>query len=284
MTISSRQKQCYPYTGPALGLFALAIMMLSSTAWSANENIGRVLASVGDFQAIQADNSTRQLKRRSPVHEQETLTTGAEAYGQVRFSDGSLLEIKANSRFRIEEYSYDEKKSGGESATFNLIKGAMRTVTGAIGKQNREQYKVKTAIATIGLRGTHWGLRLCENGECRDSNGNPLPDGLYGGVINGAVIVKTNAGEEVYRAGMFFHVSGPDALPVLLPEPPGIVFSGKRSDNGSGGSEFGFYSKGPLPEIPWKGPGMEPDYRSTDQGVPSRIINQGSNDLMPGYN
>ncbi|OOZ36542.1 FecR family protein [Solemya velesiana gill symbiont] len=247
-----------------IGASAIIGLLWSPTAWSATEKIGRVLTSMGDFTAVQQNSNVRKLKRRSPVYQQDTLTTGEKSYGQVRFSDGSLFELQANSRFVVEEFRFDKNKPGEDSAAFNLIKGAMRSVTGAIAKEN---YKVKTAVATIGLRGTHWGLRLCENGECKDKDkdGNPLPDGLYGGVIDGAVIVKTNAGDVVFEAGMFFHVSGPNALPELLPGPPGIIFGGRTTDTGTEGSEFGFYSDAPLPEIPWEGPGVEPDYRSTDQ-------------------
>ncbi|MES9870761.1 MAG: FecR family protein [Sedimenticola sp.] len=245
------------------GSYALLCLLLFAAPAQSSENIGRVLSSVGDFAALQPDNVTRPLKRRSPVLQQDTLSTGDDAYGQVRFSDGGLLELQANSQFRVEEYRFDKDKPGAESATFSLIKGAMRTVTGAIGKRNKEAYSLKTAVATIGLRGTHWGIRLCGEGECRDSNGNPIHSGLYGQVTEGAVIVKTNAGEKVFKAGEFFYVPGPDQLPMLLEGQQWsyLITSGNIAEGVQRVTE----QYPGLPGVPWEGPDVEPEYRSTDQ-------------------
>ncbi|OQX32785.1 MAG: hypothetical protein B0D96_02355 [Candidatus Sedimenticola endophacoides] len=253
----------------------LGLLAVQSAAGS--EPAGRVLASVGDFHAEQEAGEARPLARRSPVFATDTLVTGADAYGQVRFSDGALFEFPAESRFRVEAYAFDPAAPEEGEALLHLLKGAMRTVTGAIGKENREHYRVSTPVATIGLRGTHWGIRLCENGGCRDPDGNPLADGLYGGVIDGAVLVRTQAGELLCSPGMFFYVAGPQSPPRLLPGPPGVVFSGGGSATGAGTRELGLHGA-PLgtllPELQWRGPGVEGGYRAGDQ-LDSRGLPQG---------
>ncbi len=57
--------------------------------------------------------------------------------------------------------------SGSSRAFFRLVKGGFRSVSGLIGKLNREDYRVSTPVATIGIRGTVYSARLCE-GACED--------------------------------------------------------------------------------------------------------------------
>lgn len=52
-------------------------------------------------------------------------------------------------------------------AFFRLLKGGFRSVSGLIGKANHEDYRVSTPVATIGIRGTRYGARLCQ-GDCSD--------------------------------------------------------------------------------------------------------------------
>ncbi|MES2884276.1 MAG: hypothetical protein V4709_05700 [Pseudomonadota bacterium] len=57
--------------------------------------------------------------------------------------------------------------SGTSRAFFRLVKGGFRSVSGVIGKLNREDYRVTTPVATIGIRGTVYSARLCQ-GACED--------------------------------------------------------------------------------------------------------------------
>lgn len=60
-------------------------------------------------------------------------------------------------------------ESEGETsrAFFRLVKGGFRSVSGLIGKVNQDDYRVSTPVATIGIRGTRYGARLCQ-GDCAD--------------------------------------------------------------------------------------------------------------------
>lgn len=60
-----------------------------------------------------------------------------------------------------------EPGSDSSRAFFRLVKGGFRTVSGLIGKVNQDDYRVSTPVATIGIRGTRYGVRICQ-GECAD--------------------------------------------------------------------------------------------------------------------
>ncbi len=77
--------------------------------------------------------------------------------------DGTLITVGRDSEFVIREYRlYREQPN---VATFELVKGAFRSITGLITKR-ASRYVVHSRVATIGVRGTDFwgGYGLTENG------------------------------------------------------------------------------------------------------------------------
>ena len=66
--------------------------------------------------------------------------------------------------FKFEEFNIEPKK---ERSVVRLFKGGMRTVTGYLSKRNPNAFKVRTAAATIGIRGTEFDARLCKS-DCAE--------------------------------------------------------------------------------------------------------------------
>ena len=76
-------------------------------------------------------------------------------------------------RYRIDDYRYEGKTDGDEKGFFSLLKGSLRTVTGLVGKVNRQNYKITTSVATIGIRGTEFKVESDDDGV-RVSTGEGL--------------------------------------------------------------------------------------------------------------
>lgn len=182
----------------------------------------RVVFLLGEVVAVDRDGNRRTLGRGSEVSEGETLVTGEKSQAQLRFTDGALLSLRAESRFRIDEYRYERGPEGVQRAFFSLLQGGLRTITGVIGKRSRHDYRVDTPVATIGKRGTHYALYLCQAGGCVSPE--RLEDGLYGGVVEGAVAATTKKGVKVFATDQYFHVASLDAVPESLFRPPAILF------------------------------------------------------------
>jgi hypothetical protein len=83
---------------------------------------------------------------------------------QVRMADGAYISLQPNTEFGIKEYKFEGKADGTESAFYSLLKGAMRTVTGLIGRVNRDRYQVATPTATVGIRGTGGLIQIPDEG------------------------------------------------------------------------------------------------------------------------
>ncbi|MDQ7075260.1 MAG: FecR domain-containing protein [Gammaproteobacteria bacterium] len=225
----------------------LSLLLFPSVSWAAYESVGRVIVSRGEVVAEQLDGVVRVLKRRAKIFAGDTLVTGKNGRVQIRFSDKGLLELQANTRFLIETYHFDDDYNK-RAASYSLLKGGMRTVTGLIGQTNKKNYKVETPVATIGLRGTHWGAHWCES-ECVSATGVKLEAGLYGGVVNGGVIVTNSGGQKSFSGDEYFFVANSNALPRALTKPPGVVFAdgapnkSAQSEDRDGGSERGEESR-----------------------------------------
>lgn len=204
----------------------LAICCLSiSVPAMAVENVGRVIYVSGEVYA-QQNGKTRPLRRGSPIHEGDTVVTRPASRSQIRMTDGALFALRPDTRMNFENYRYNQQNRTG-SSILSLIKGGFRTITGLIGRFSKKHYRVRTTVATIGVRGTHYGLTLCQQGDCAD-NGNDLEDGLYGSVVDGEIVAQNDAGEFHFTNDQYFHVSSATSRPRSLIKPPGVIFGQSR--------------------------------------------------------
>jgi len=117
-------------------------------------NTGRVDFTIGNVTVTGSDGRGQPLTKGAEVKSGDKIVSSVDGRAQIRFSDGAYVSLQPNTEFDINEYRYSGKTDGTESALFGLFKGAMRTVTGLVGRANKSRYKIITATATIGIRGT----------------------------------------------------------------------------------------------------------------------------------
>jgi hypothetical protein len=139
-------------------LAALAVCLVAVAA--GGEAIGHVIALQGTASARGADGTRRALALRAPVHLNDTIVTAPGARLQIMFSDDSILSQGERSEMVIDTYVYAPNDKPGNAAAMRLVKGLFRMVTDKITKLNPERFKVKTHMATIGIRGCDVGFRI----------------------------------------------------------------------------------------------------------------------------
>ncbi|HXZ96786.1 MAG TPA: FecR family protein [Burkholderiales bacterium] len=193
----------------------LLMIVLALCATAHAEVVGRVLMAAGDASVIR-NNEEMRVAVGFPIEDQDTLKTGPFSNMQVRFTDQSIVSLRDHSLLKIDEYKFDGKQDGLERAFFNLVKGGFRTITGLIGKVHKSNYGVKTATATIGIRGTNFALLQCAEGSC----GAAAKDGLYGGVSGGIIAATNSSGEYQFGSGDYFFVPSKTEPPKKLIGPP----------------------------------------------------------------
>lgn len=200
----------------------------------------------GQVTALSSKGIVRQLAKGDSVFSGELINSGRGSYVNLHFADGGYFLLKPDTRFAIESFSVNEKtaaaaapaqappkvaaatpaaapqpalvvaQSGttgvGARAFFRLLKGGFRSVSGLVGKINREEYRVVTPVATIGIRGTKYGADVCED-ACADraeinarlqaaglkTNGKETV--LVTHVENGEILVTSSTGERLQGPG-----------------------------------------------------------------------------------
>lgn len=134
-------------------LLFLALCLASAIAFAA-EAAGTVINLSGPLLARKADGTVKILSHKSAVEEGDTLITEKDTYARIRLIDNSEITLRPSSQLKIDSFAFDEARPENDSAIFNLVKGGLRAVTGALGKRSKERFGMHTPTATIGIRGT----------------------------------------------------------------------------------------------------------------------------------
>ncbi|GHV04322.1 hypothetical protein AGMMS50229_05460 [Campylobacterota bacterium] len=121
-------------------------------------------AAVGGEVTIHRGDSKLVAITGQEVAQSDRIITGSNGRAQIVFEDKSLVTIGKNSEFSIEEYAFDNKSREGK-ASFGMVQGAFRAVTGQIGKTNPQSFQLKTRTATIGIRGTQILAQISQDNE-----------------------------------------------------------------------------------------------------------------------
>jgi hypothetical protein len=221
-------------------VFILAAgLALPPFASAGGENVATVAYLQGTLSVRHADGSRALLAAQSIIREQDVLRTEANSYARVKFADRGEIALRADSEMAVERYRYNEIQPEAGSAVLRLIKGGLRRLTGLIGKKAPQNEVLTTPVATIGIRGTDYGVLVCRNDCARLHTiaGAPLPDGLHVDVTEGSIAVKNQAGETLVGPGQFAFVRNNATLPELVPkaqgvqiaDPPAIVLNSPKT-------------------------------------------------------
>jgi len=140
-----------------------------------------------------------------------SVITGADAQAILRFDDGQFVVLDQNTTFKLVDFSYDAAKPAEGRVVMDLLKGALRAITGLIGRANHQAFALRLPQATVGIRGTDFMVALV----------NPA----FVSVAEGAISVTNTAGTGVFGPGSLGSIPSAAALPVVIPasELPGAA-------------------------------------------------------------
>ena len=167
----------------------------------------------GSAVAVTASGEKRELAKGASIEVGDTVISD-DARLQLRFTDGGFVSLAPHSEFRINAYSYSGTPDGSERVAMELLKGGLRTISGLIGKAIQSAYEMRTAVATMGIRGTEYTV--------------VYGDSVSGTVSAGAIAVCNAGGCLDVLHGQSYQVTDLNTKPVLIskaaylpPPPPG---------------------------------------------------------------
>jgi hypothetical protein len=138
---------------------ALITSLFTGFCVNAQSTAGKTLIAKGKVTA-KTDAASRNLKRRSIIFDNDVIATGLNSKAQLRMLDGGMIALKENSELQISDYKFSDENGRG-SVVMELVKGGLRSVTGAIKAENGD-YNLKTPTGSIGIRGTHYEVELID--------------------------------------------------------------------------------------------------------------------------
>ena len=142
---------------------ALIASLALSTVASAQDSSGMVVASRGEVIAM-SNGGSRELKQGDFIYVSDEIMTTNRSFVVLQFEDGAKVTVRPDSTMIIEQYLYNG--NAGDAAELNLVSGGLRVITGAMAKNNPENYKVRTPVALMGVRGTEFSIMLCGDQVC----------------------------------------------------------------------------------------------------------------------
>jgi hypothetical protein len=215
-------------------VFLMALSALIACPLPAAEHAARVRAVVGDVW-LQTNSDIRVALSADQLLTPGAVIETADGIAQLEFVDGGLITIQKRSQFHITRFTYSGTEDGSEWALFELVRGGVRAVSGAIGHVDHTRYRLRTAFATIGIRGTAYNVLMCET-ACNSESGDPLPAGLHVQTTDGAIFVENGAGVLTVRKGRAAFVRDAVSVPAYTPFIP--LFASPGSSPGDGRSEL----------------------------------------------
>lgn len=206
----------------------------------------KVVSAQGEIFAVNAAGERRRLVGGGSVYPGDVVETARGAQAVLAFRDDSRVTLGSQTRFRLDNFVFDDKNAGEGRFLASILRGSVRALTGLIARANSRNVGFSTATATIGIRGTGFDV-LC-TGPCAGEPGDP-GTGLTLWTWLGSIEVG-QAGQtalQVLQAGqgLFIPPSGP-IEPVVnqpnleTPRPdqvpvPGNLFTSGNVDDASEG-------------------------------------------------
>lgn len=203
---------------PLKALVVLLALIASLPTYAA-EMLGKVEAIRGTVTIVDSDGVHRDAAVGEIIEEGQGVQTGADGEVHIATEDQGLLALRPNSIFQIERYQ--ARGEASDVAIMHLVKGALRSVTGWIGKRDKAAYRLTTPVATIGIRGTDHEATMLDEAQADDAAGT------YETVYEGVTVLMNAHGEIEILPGQFAFAPLDGSNPVLLTQPP--RFSGERT-------------------------------------------------------
>ena len=211
-----------------IAIKALAGVLLAGSgamAWAA-QVAGTIVNLSGPLMVRKADGSMKVLGVKSEVEQGDTLVSEKNTYAQIRFIDNSEITLRPGTTFKIEAFAYESGKPEADSASFSLLQGGLRSLTGLLGKRNKEKFQLKTPTATIGIRGTTFVAQYVQpTTTTRSPQPGALLSGLHVFVIDGAIMLTNSGGSMNFSAGQFGFTPTMQQPPVMVPNNPALKFT-----------------------------------------------------------
>ena len=188
-------------------IIIILILFYATSLWGSIGNVDQ-LEGKGVVDRKDGDKNIT-IEQSLDILQYDTVKTGNGKVG-ILFVDDTRVDVTQHSKLIIDEFVFDPN-SGKGKLNLSAKLGTIRYASGQIAKNSRQDIKITTPTATIGVRGTDFSMTIDELGgstiillpSC-DVNGNCLV---------GEISVESAAGQVILNQAF-------QATQVVVPEKP----------------------------------------------------------------
>ncbi len=198
-------------------LLLAALVCTVGQAW-AQQSAARVMAVTGYAKIMDTQGNERNVERGTELFAGDKVLTSDGALVQLRLNDGGFMSVRPSTELVIDQFVHDEKVPTNSSFLVTLLRGGFRSITGLIGRNNPKGYQIRSATATIGIRGTDHEPMVVLDAPGMHSQDAP---GLYDKVNDGETVLRSRNGElSLKRGDIGFAPFSSDKAPQVLIKVP----------------------------------------------------------------
>ena len=142
-------------------LLVLILMLLATPSLA---KIGDVIEQKGSTEISRKSGETfSEVDKDFDVESYDTVRT-KNGRTSIQFVDETRVDVTENSKLVIDEFVYDPNTSTGTLA-LKASFGTVRYASGQIAKNSKQNVKISTPTAVVGVRGTDFSLTVDETGN-----------------------------------------------------------------------------------------------------------------------
>ncbi|MCH7880459.1 MAG: FecR domain-containing protein [Proteobacteria bacterium] len=186
---------------PGSRLKLIEIRRFEQQEISKKKKVGYIASQQGQATVTDLNGNTQTLQINSEVYEGDRISTGQNSNLFIAMDDGAEIYLKEDSVVKISEYIITPGFDRNSSSILDLIRGGLRKITGLIGASALSNYQLQTGLATIGIRGTEYVIKLCKLDDCSQAVSRNDPDAkLHAVVLEGIITLTTEDDFQILMA------------------------------------------------------------------------------------
>lgn len=143
-----------------IGLYLFASLLFAPTLAAAQDKpiIGYVMKVQGEA-FVEQDGQLKPASVGTPLHRGSLLKTGPTGSMGVTLEDSTVMSFGPGSELTIDEYAFEPSQNSLQLSA-SITRGTLNYISGIIAKLKPEAVQIKTPTGTIGVRGTHFLVKV----------------------------------------------------------------------------------------------------------------------------
>jgi hypothetical protein len=149
-----------------LTLAAVLVSFATANVAIAGDTIGYVKTVSGNASIVRA-GSEKPVSVGAPLYEDDTIKTGKDSSLGVTMKDGTTLSAGPETVILLDKYQYAPKQQQ-LGFVARVSQGTLDFVSGMLGKLAPESVAIETPTGVIGMRGTHFVVKVAPGQKFAD--------------------------------------------------------------------------------------------------------------------